>query len=1104
MNVKKLITILLTSALLSSCGLHKAQDEVVIPEEAIAPDTTEVEEGKVVDLRKPEFRSPEDEEEDDESFVVDKVILHYYNEDGNNNLPSTAGRAFYVWATGFDGFEYSNEVNTTYEDAEHHTVNRVTYSEDGTMMTITIDMINDPVFKTFYPASSILYIIKYKMLDKKNENWGGQSEDVELKFSEFPPDSNRTVEVWSTPAAGGGIAQFDSEEKTKVEGVKLAKFSDWKTITCTLSSKATDVTWMLYAFDETYFKVKAKNRAGIKKNYLVKEGTTKSSTFTIPFSYYAHINAVYAIDSYDVNGTEVNGQKLRKTVYVSFEDLYGTPRFEKNYTYDGDDLGITYSSTQTKFKVWSPVAANISLYLYNTDTSSAFDGADKYKGWHMSYTGQGIWELTVTGDLAHDEYKYYNYYVDTWSTSGVCMDPYATGCGACGIRGLVYDKAETLPAGWNNLESNLDPISSPQDLTIYEVQVQDFTGDESWVSSKDPATKRGTFNAFCESGTRLAADSSITTGFDHLKEIKPGAVQFVPVFDSDNDEVKNTKYNWGYNPLNYNCVEGVYSSNPHDGLVRIQEFKNMINELAKEKMRTIMDVVYNHVSSPTASCFNKLMPRYYFRYSKAGDREVDEMHWCEPGELYDGSGCHNEFKSEATMARKFIVDSLCMWARDYKIKGFRFDLMGLIDGYTMMEAKKKLWNIDHDIYLYGEGWTADRFHGKKTWYDMNGDGQITYSTTGPDYVDSFGSFAVSPWDDTPLGTKGGYQVYTELYNRTSQECWLGAFDGSGRDALKGSDNKGGYPYKVPNYGFISQTKSNTSADLRNQLQRMIWGQRGDDGGGNPKQVVAYASCHDNWTLRDQLYFTLGLEDNTETTNVNEDTAPHIYDVIHASMAVQTFIFATNSAAFMYGGEELMRTKEIIVGDGKNGTVTQAEFDLIPASSYGVIHGHTVSENSYNSPINVNSFKWGNKLSITVDGNTVDMKSENLTAKYANLMNLHKEMPKYSYEQFDSISKGPDDEHKHYTPNGYEIKDSSWGGSDSWNDNGAIGIQFEDWFVFISCREFGYLKHADAVSWTQKAIGGLASFDDRPGYESINLGDPDAGITGCACAVYYRP
>ena len=826
MHVKKLISILLAGVLLSSCGLNKVEAAKVIPDEVLAPDTTEIDKNEAVDLRKPEFRSPDEDEEDDEAFVVDKVILHYYNEDGKCADAGTAGRAFFVWCTGFDGLEYSNEVNTSYKDAQNNDVTRVSYSPDGTMMTITIDLINDPEFSKFYPTSSIMYIIKYKMQNESNLNWGGQSEDVELKFSEFPPNSERVVQVWCTPAAGGGIAQFDSEEKTKVEGVKLAKFTDWKTITCTLSANATDVTWYLYAFDETYFKVKAKNRGPIKKNYLVKEGSSKSSTFIIQFPNYAHINAVYSIESYDANGTEVGGEKLRKIVYVSFEDLYGTPRFEKYYNYDGNDLGVTYTSTQTTFKVWSPVAANISLYLYNSDTSSAYDGADKYKGWHMNYTEHGVWTLTVLGDLAHDEYKYFNYYVDTWSTSGTCMDPYATGCGACGLRGLVYDKTETNPAGWDSF--SVPAISTPQDLTIYEVHVQDFTGDESWGG---PAEERGTYNGFVETGTRLPSDNTVKTGFDHLKELGVGAVQFVPVFDSDNDEVKNKKYNWGYNPLNYNCVEGAYSSNPHDGTVRIAEFKNMVNELGKAGMRTIMDVVYNHVSSPTASCFNKLMPRYYFRYAKAGDAEVN-LNWIQPGELYDGSGCHNEFKSEATMARKYIVDSVCMWAREYNIKGFRFDLMALIDGYTMKDVKKELYKIDPSIYVYGEGWTADRFHCKKTWYDLNGDGEINYASE-TEHIDSFGAFAVPGGDEYHLDNNHGYQVYSELYNNEGdQSCWLGAFDGSGRDALKGDNN--------PGYGFINKGRNDLNDGFRTSLENIIYGKRADGQGANPKQVVASA------------------------------------------------------------------------------------------------------------------------------------------------------------------------------------------------------------------------------------------------------------------------
>ena len=1068
--------------MLSSCGGTKEavkEASYEVPEELVEPDTTVYNDNEKVDLRKPEFRSEDDEDEEVEVYVVDKVILHYYNEDGKCNKEGKEGRGFYVWCQGFEGYEYSNAA-----DAEHE---RVEYSTDGTMMTLTMDLKTDPIFKQYYGCASIMYIIKFKMGGLSDLNWGGQSEDVELKFSEFPPNAERVVEVWSTPAAGGGIAQFDSEEKTKVEGVKLAKFTNWKTITCDLSANAGTVKWQLYAFDETYFKVKAKNRAAIKKNYLVKEGTNSTKQFTIPFTYNVHINAVYSIESYD---TSTDGS-LKKIVYVSFEDLYGTSRFETYYTYSGSDLGVTYSAEETTFKVWSPVAANVSLYLYNTDTSAAYDGKDNYKGWHMNYQPGGIWTLTVKGDLAHDDYKYFNYYVDTWSTSGVCMDPYATGCGACGLRGLVYDKSETIPTGWDTMESHLEHISTPQDLTIYEVHVQDFTGDESWGG---PEEERGTYNGFVKSGTKLPG-TSITTGFDHLKELKPGAVQFVPVFDADNDEVKNTKYNWGYNPLNYNCVEGAYSSNPHDGLVRISEFKNMINELGKAGMRTIMDVVYNHVSSPTASCFNKLMPRYYFRYAKQGDAEVN-LGWIQPGELYDGSGCHNEFKSEATMARKFIVDSVCMWATDYKVKGFRFDLMALIDTDTMQAVKEALGAIDTNIYIYGEGWTADRYHGKDTWVN------------GVHKEKSYGTFAV-PGEDNEyhLDTNHGYQVFSELYQKSPGECWLGAFDGSGRDALKGSNDINGYGGNHrPNYGFINKGRGDVG-DMAGTLANMVYGRRADMGGANPKQNIAYASCHDNWTLRDHLYYTLGepsVYDGNDGAYCPHDgtgTPPNVWEVLHGVIATEALVFSSNCAAFMLGGEELLRTKEII-NSGANRNVTDEEFDKIPVTSYETLYGHICSHNSYNSPINVNSFKWGNKQTVTIDGNSINMVSENLTAQFASLIALHKEMPKYDYTQVETIWS------EHKTTKGNNILNFAWYGS-YWADadvqnNSVVCIQYDEWFIYIAGRSFGYVKDGNINLWTKKAGVGAHNFNS--GTSSLDLGISSPGDPtnfGLACVVYQR-
>lgn len=1008
-------------------------------------DDMEYSDNTVADYAHPVYAS-DDEEEEEEIGDVKNIVIHYVNDDNK-----CKERAFYIWGTGVDGKEYSLKGDPDI----------VTYSDDGGMMTITMDLINDDRFKPLYGNSSIWYIIKYQMISPSNLNWGGQSEDVELRYEEFPP-VNEKVEAWCTPAAGGGIAQFLTEEETKVAGVKLAQFVDFKTIACSLTPGAGDVAWDLYAFDESYFKVKPKNRAAIKKDYLVRSGETSMSYFNIDLKYNAHLNVVYSIVSKEKTSTT----GLEKTIYVSYENLYGSDRFEALYNYSENDLGFSYSPKQTTFKVWSPVAANITLMVYDSDTAAAYDGNDSYKAWHMVYQKNGIWTLTLKGDLKG---KYYNYQVDTWIGTSTTMDPYATGAGACGVRGLIYDKEDSNPENWDSLPVKWDgtsrDIKTPQELSVYEVHVQDFTGDESWVSNQ--GNKNGTFNAFVEEGTTYTiGDKTVSTGFDHLKELGVSAVQLMPVFDSDNDEVKNVKYNWGYNPLNYNCVEGYYSSNPHDGLARIKEYKNLVMKLAEADMRVIMDVVYNHVSSPSGSCFNKLMPRYFFRYAKEGDPDV-EKGWIAPGELYDGSGCHNEFKSEATMARKYIVDSLCMWAEEYKIKGFRFDLMGLIDVETMRAAKKALFAIDPDIYIYGEGWTAGGFHGG---WDAQNNKQ------------SEGTFCVGG---------SGNQVYSQLYDGPeANQIYIGGFNDKGRNAVRGGNDQGwGSETHYPGYGFISQGHNDASESNRIAVQKMIWGCHGDAGediGANPKQTVNYASCHDNWTLRDQLYYCLG--DGTH--------AGYGYDVMHASEAVHALIFASNGIAFMLGGEELLRTKDY-------GDMSEEELVENYAGTYENMYGFNLSHNSYKSPLYVNSFKWGNKISVQFgdEDTLIDTYTENLTGKFADMIKLHNEMPKYDYGQ---IYEG-DDALIHKTSKGQPVENLSWAGHAVVDTvpvdyQGCAGIQFDEYFIYVSGREFGYVNCGSLNSWTQKAkFGGVLEYDT--GNKTVNLGNPSYN-NGYTFGIYY--
>ncbi len=937
----------------------------------------------VTSFDQPDVRNYAGDEDEDEDVTVevDKVVLHYYNESGG--IPN---RAFYLWVTGVDGMEFNTKFGETYNPGGIMTV------DSEYMMTITIDFSTE-LFAEFAHRSGIYFIIKYALINESNLNWGGQSDDMFIRYADYPQAVNdqKVCELWTMPAAGGGIAILDSYNKTQVHGVALAKFKDWRTIHCTLTKDTRTVNWKLYAYDQTYYKIKPKHRPENQKWYLVKEGTG-TGDFDIKFKYEAHINVVYSLESHDPStDSDPDMAALSKVVTVGIDNLYDSTKFHTYYENANlnKQLGMTYTPEATTFRVWSPIAANIKVLIYDKDTTSEYCGSDdpdtkkaydKYDGYQMQYTSGGIWELTIQG---LPEGKYYNYQVDNSLGTNVVMDPYATSAGANGLRGLVYDKngSKVTPDGWSELPLKWDgqtdkglDITTPQQLSIYEVHIQDFTGDASWGG---PENERGTYKGFFRSGTKI---QGYTTGYDHLNELGVNAVQIMPTFDHDNNEVtlngQEPKYNWGYNPLNYNVPEGAYSSNPHDGYARVKEFRELVLGMSKTEAhtRTIMDVVYNHVSSATGSNFHKLMPRYYFRYAmkdytyywEEWDSEQGKMvtksSTVKTGELWDGSGCHNEVASERPMMRKFIIDSLCMWATDYKIKGFRFDLMGLIDFRTLLEAKKALYKIDPDIYMYGEGWTSGGYHGEGSseWNEYYG---------APD-VSNYGAFT--------------WQVYNECNNFRdgtihNDEIFLGGFNDHYRNALRGGNDLGG-GNKYPGSGWIQNGTRRqdehgnwyTDFGALDSIGYGLWGLNYDiRGNGQPKnddhtgrfpeQSVSYASCHDNWTLRDQLFQTM---DQTAET------------IMVASMETHAFIFASNSPAFILGGEEIFRTK----------TIPDSLIDKITdKSSYLPMYGNWVSHNSYNSPLEVNTFKWGNKVEFTVsgerDGTPFSSTVSNATAQY---------------------------------------------------------------------------------------------------------------------------
>lgn len=347
----------------------------------------------------------------------------------------------------------------------------------------------------------------------------------------------------------------------------------------------------------------------------------------------------------------------------------------KEYLFD--DLGAVYSSEETRFRLWAPVADEVFLCLYKTG-----DGDDLIKRVSMEESEGGTWLSIQAGDLDKTYYTYELKYGDKIIES---YDPYAKACGVNGVRSMVVNLAKTNPEGFSQ---DKGPVCEEiTDAIITEISVVDTTADKS-----SGVKNAGKLLGLTEEGTVSA--EGMATGLDHIKELGVTHVQIMPSFDfaSIDEASDKEQYNWGYDPLNYNIPEGSISSDPFHGEVRIREYKQMVKAFHDNGIGVIMDVVYNHTFNIEGNSFQKTAPDYFYR--KDGDR------------YSDASACGNEVASERPMVRKYIIDSLCYWVSEYHIDGFRFDLMGVLDIETMNQAREALVKLKPDIILYGEGWAG--------------------------------------------------------------------------------------------------------------------------------------------------------------------------------------------------------------------------------------------------------------------------------------------------------------------------------------------------------------------------------------------------------------
>jgi pullulanase/glycogen debranching enzyme len=833
-------------------------------------------------------------EEGGDAYVYKGHVRIYYR----NDESSYATRRIYVWATGLDGTEYKFDGSDDYGVYKDFDLSAAPFGD------LTL--------------SSLSFIIKYA------GTWAGQSSDTLVPFSKYKAtettDSggNPLLVVYSSDTGNGSVDCYAARSEAEGDRLESAAFSDWKTLRLSGTGKADGraaseigkiSSYEIYAFTADYYALSDIKQGLQKGDYLVAEGKPSSNSVDVTFANDITPSLHYLVECVFASDTTKTKRKA-----ASFVSLYGTQKFIDEYTYGGSDLGLSYTSdAKWQWKLWAPTAYKVDAYVYIGGTPQALDPAnastdDDHTIVHLTAGEKGLWTGTREIDSA---YNFYTYMVYNEAGSAETIDPYAKACGVNGVRTAILSPAalaSTDPSGFRASLKNLPAIKNLNELSIYEAHIRDFTADKTWTGKE----KAGTYNAFAESGTTYSdGASTVTTGFDSLKELHVNAVQLLPVFDQDNDErtyettvngAKTTvspSYNWGYNPLNYNCVEGAYSSDPYSATTRIKEYKGLIQKCADNGMRVIMDVVYNHMSSVSNNAFNKVMPKYYFKTDASG-AYVDE------------TGINNTFDSTKLMARRFIKESVLFWAVQYGIKGFRFDLMGALETSLMREIKDELYAYDPSIVVYGEGW--------------RGSGSPSSSEAGTG------------------------NVYASLYDNGKGA--VGCFNDHGRDGIKGNTSWGSVN---PSYGFITHGPSDVSADDYWNSYCVALGENRNQG-SNPVQTVNYIACHDNYTLYDQLNYCIN-------GGLNSDQ-PDNLSAISAAVAAQAWVNFGQGAAFIQGGDEIFRQKvmkstdplvEKLYKEDASGT------RVLGDDALAIADGNYLIRNSYMYGDDVNSFKWDRKI-----------------------------------------------------------------------------------------------------------------------------------------------
>lgn len=503
--------------------------------------------------------------------------------------------------------------------------------------------------------------------------------------------------------------------------------------------------------------------------------------------------------------------------------------FDKYPCYYGNDLELVYTPQRSVFTLWAPTAEKVRLNLY-----SAGKGGDPVERVEMSAADDGAWRIGIDRDLKGAFYTFQIEKEGKWldETPGI----WAKAVGVNGDRAAVIDWNETNPQGW---ESDRAPeLKMYSDIILYELHHRDFS-----IAPDSGIKNKGKFLALTEIGTKTPDGEA--SGLDHLKELGVTHIHILPSFDYatvDEARLADKTYNWGYDPKNYNVPEGSYSTDPANPSTRIREFKEMVKSLHQNGLRIVLDVVYNHTASVDHSNFSLTVPGYFYR------------HW-EDGSYSDASGCGNETASEREMVRRYIIESVKFWAKEYHIDGFRFDLMGIHDIETMNRLREELMKIDPTIFIYGEGWLAA---------------------------------------DSPLPPEKRAER-----DNVGQMEGIAVFCDDFRDAVRGStfDEKApGYAsgnivghYEPVKFGIVGATH-HPQVDYNGLMYSSM------PYAAAPSQAVNFVASHDGYTVIDKLKLSV------EGEHADDELLP-IDKLIH------TLLLTAQGVPFIRAGEEMMQDKQ---------------------------------------------------------------------------------------------------------------------------------------------------------------------------------------------------